>query len=891
MYGAAPEMASPLLADESAPLVVREERKGSAWSRAVRYGGAMAVGALLVGAGVVTTSPSHPVSVSVRGGLAGLGASNAAKLGQVGPVKYGTKHGSKVAHQGKSHKHAKAPAPVPHAERVRMATAVYTRQRLGDGEGDDEQDVGGDDITDDPLAQLNDLNDQIAKLMDDNKALTTENVELEKQVQNLEQSIIDTRTEFLKIGHGGKNKHLAGSHENDIIADLENQLKDKHYELEKTRQAKYKLYLKNTECFDRTAGLDKDLATCAQDKAELSVRAEEVSELEECKVSMDSLAIKMAGVQDELEIAKTDLAAARGDDHDDNARIASLESKLTACNSDKGALSDELGSKKVEIKTAKLDKAKTDALVEELNAKAAASDDLADRLKGEIEILIEDVKACELDGRSFNFFCSGEGETCECPDGDVVFGPRYHASDDSWENTFADVVALQTFTVTPGTSGFACDVESTGKDDVSPGSPKGCFCVPKNLVTTPGKDAALPMPALEPEKPAGDAPELFDIPAAPDSVACDSEKSCQAAAEAAGLDIGGGGYEFAGEYGTKGCYTYNSGKYEGQTFFGTGGDADAVAAPVDEPKVRVSCPAPTTADDVITDPVVLPIDQESYEDSLEEAPADPTPEVHAVDVNELLEDNFEDTVGEDTIDEIEETDAVPGPEEPEKSEEPEPEPEPEEPTVDLHGTEWTKYEEEDAQEQYEDAEEDMPAEPPSAEEELFEDTAAKIEAENAAKAKAEADAKAAAEQAFAECQAMCAADNECCNNDITQGSNQRLSCLQSCTMVRGGVTEDACDAECAKPTCEDRVVNGVTYQSCSFPGCDDVPAHKDSFGDKFKPAPLRVRRAVGHRRQLVQDGLQERRQGLCRVEAVQARPRKEGGCRQGRRRQGRRRKG
>ena len=28
MYGAAPEMASPLLADESAPLVVREERKG-----------------------------------------------------------------------------------------------------------------------------------------------------------------------------------------------------------------------------------------------------------------------------------------------------------------------------------------------------------------------------------------------------------------------------------------------------------------------------------------------------------------------------------------------------------------------------------------------------------------------------------------------------------------------------------------------------------------------------------------------------------------------------------------------------------------------------------------------------------------------------------------------
>ena len=72
---------------------------------------------------------------------------------------------------------------------------------------------------------------------------TSESTELEKQVQALEQSIVDTREEFLKIGHGGKNKHLAGSHENEIIADLENQLKDKHYELEKTRQQKYKLYV------------------------------------------------------------------------------------------------------------------------------------------------------------------------------------------------------------------------------------------------------------------------------------------------------------------------------------------------------------------------------------------------------------------------------------------------------------------------------------------------------------------------------------------------------------------------------------------------------------------------------------------------------------------------
>ena len=489
----------------------------------------------------------------------------------------------------------------------------------------------------------------------------------------------------------------------------------------------------------------------------------------------------------------------------------------------------------MELKNSKTDKLQTDALVEELNAKAAASDALADRLRGEVDILVEDVKACELDGRSFNFFCSGEGETCECPDGDVVFGPRYHASDDSWENTFADVVALQKFTVTPGTSGFPCDIDHTGKD-VAPGSGKACFCVPKGIVATPVVDAKgepepVDMPAIEPEE---ETHSLFDIKAAPGMVACDSEKSCQAAAEAAGLQIGGGGYDFAGEYGTKGCYTYNSGKYEGMAFFGTGGDTIAMSEPVDEPKVRVMCPAPTEADDVQTEPVILPIDQESYEDSLEEAPAEPQPEVESVDVTELLEDHFEDTVGEDTIAKIEYADA-------DKSPDTEPEPEtdenppPVDPAVDFHGEEWTKYEEDDARDMYEDVEAEIPEEE-TPEEEAADDLAARVNEENAAKAKAEAEAKAYAEQSFAECQKMCAADNECCNIDIVQGSNQRLSCLQACTMVRGGVTQDDCDAECADVKC-DRTVNGVTYHHCNYPGCGDVPAHKDSFGDKFQPAP------------------------------------------------------
>ena len=48
---------------------------------------------------------------------------------------------------------------------------------------------------------------------------------------------------------------------------------------------------------------------------------------------------------------------------------------------------------------------------------------------------------------------------------------------------------------------------------------------------------------------------------------------CATEAIAKGLRIGGEGYDFEGDYGTKGCYAYDSGAYEGIAFFGTGGDA------------------------------------------------------------------------------------------------------------------------------------------------------------------------------------------------------------------------------------------------------------------------------------------------------------------------------
>ena len=42
-----------------------------------------------------------------------------------------------------------------------------------------------------------------------------------------------------------------------------------------------------------------------------------------------------------------------------------------------------------------------------------------------------------------------------------------------------------------------------------------------------------------------------------------------------GLSLGGGGFAFAGDYSSKGCYTYASGTYAQYAYYGTGGtDAD-----------------------------------------------------------------------------------------------------------------------------------------------------------------------------------------------------------------------------------------------------------------------------------------------------------------------------
>ena len=43
-------------------------------------------------------------------------------------------------------------------------------------------------------------------------------------------------------------------------------------------------------------------------------------------------------------------------------------------------------------------------------------------------------------------------------------------------------------------------------------------------------------------------------------------------ARALGLQVGGAGHPFVGDWGTKGLFAYCSGKYSGMAYFGSGGD-------------------------------------------------------------------------------------------------------------------------------------------------------------------------------------------------------------------------------------------------------------------------------------------------------------------------------
>ena len=79
-----------------------------------------------------------------------------------------------------------------------------------------------------------------------------------------------------------------------------------------------------------------------------------------------------------------------------------------------------------------------------------------------------------------------------------------------------------------------------------------------------------------------------------------------------------------------------------------------------------------------------------------------------------------------------------------------------------------------------------------------------------------------------ECQKTCKAQNHCCNLDVSVGSNQYNSCLQSCAGRLSGQTEATCKAGCVQ-SCEGGLtVEGETFSKCST--CSDIGGNTTASG-------------------------------------------------------------
>ena len=74
-----------------------------------------------------------------------------------------------------------------------------------------------------------------------------------------------------------------------------------------------------------------------------------------------------------------------------------------------------------------------------------------------------------------------------------------------------------------------------------------------------------------------------------------------------GLKIGGAGSMFVGDWSTKGCYAYKTGKYAGIAFYGTGGSNQEMKIPLDSVKIYrpIGHDCPSGNDDNLDDQVSL----------------------------------------------------------------------------------------------------------------------------------------------------------------------------------------------------------------------------------------------------------------------------------------------
>ena len=160
---------------------------------------------------------------------------------------------------------------------------------------------------------------------------------LTEKVATLETEAHEERERFLRVGHGGSSKHLAGKHENEIIADLENQHKDTYYELQKCKSMRREMKLRIEElekelkherklASDR---LDREVAE-AKSKAEAEASEDVKEEADAEKAEADAKAKAEAEAEAKAKAEEEAKAKAEADAKADAEAKAKAEADASA---------------------------------------------------------------------------------------------------------------------------------------------------------------------------------------------------------------------------------------------------------------------------------------------------------------------------------------------------------------------------------------------------------------------------------------------------------------------------------------------------------------------------------------------------------------------------------
>ena len=234
--------------------------------------------------------------------------------------------------------------------------------------------------------QVMDLNKQLSKLADDNDML-------EKTILDLEKTETDARVDFLRRGHGGATAHAAGSHENELIADVENRNKDLFYEIEKTRQKRHELVLREMELHEEISHLDVHMAD-----ADRSLNACNLA-LSESEGALDDLNSEhestMSTLSGQIGDLTKELEEARNDDVDADARVESLELRIGQCRDNITATLSEKESGTAEHAKCRTETSLLAVQLETLGDKNVAHGKHVEALDEEIRILLADIQQCD----------------------------------------------------------------------------------------------------------------------------------------------------------------------------------------------------------------------------------------------------------------------------------------------------------------------------------------------------------------------------------------------------------------------------------------------------------------------------------------------------------------